>query len=142
VVVLALVAAGCGGGGSAASHTVVETSKAFSDAGIPFTSLVTSNPYIAGQQVFLPLSLNGSALSLKVQAQLSGTDTGKRNGWIAWVFDTNSDAQAAVDQVPLDKWGQGQAKITRAKKGNVIVVASGFTGKELKPLEDALAALD
>jgi hypothetical protein len=139
---LALVVAGCGGnGGGNASHTVVETSKAFADAGIPFTSIVTSNPYISGQQVYLPFSLNGSALSLKVLAQLNGSDTTTRNGWIAWVFDTDANAEAAVKQVPLDKWGQGEAKITRAHDGNVIVVASGFSGSEKKQLDDALAAL-
>jgi hypothetical protein len=143
--ILALLAAGCGGssgGGNKASHTVVEASKAFSDAGIPFTSLVTSNPYISGQQVFLPLDLNGSDQSLNVLAQLNGSDTSTRNGWIAWVFDSNAHAQDAVKTVPLDKWGQGEAKITRALKGNVIVVASGFaTGAEKKHLDDALAAL-
>jgi hypothetical protein len=138
---LAVVVAGCGGGGKT-SHTVVETSKAFADAGIPFTSLTTSNPYIQGQQVFLPFSLNGSALSLKVLAQLNGSDTKTRNGWIAWVFDTDANAQAAVKEVPLDKWGQGEAKSTRALEGNVIVVASGFSGAEKKQLDDAIAALD
>lgn len=141
-----LVVAGCGGGKSAggakASHTVVETSKAFADAGIPFTSIVTSNPYIRGQQVFLPLSLNGSALSLNVLAQLTGTDTSTRSGWIAWVFDSDARAQDAVKQVPLAKWGEGQAQIARALKGNVIVVAAGFRGPEKKRLDDALAALD
>lgn len=142
--ILALLAAGCGGksaGGSKASYTVVEASKAFSDAGLPFTSLVTSNPYVTGQQVFLPLDLNGSDLSLTVLAQLNGSDTSTRNGWIAWVFDSNAHAQDAVKKVPLDKWGQGETKITRALKGNVIVVASGFTGPERKRLDDALAAL-
>lgn len=143
LVAIALLLAGCGGksSGPRASHSVVETSKAFSDAGIPFTSLVTSNPYVRGQQVYLPFSLNGSPLSLKVLAQLNGSDTSTHNGWIAWVFDTDANARQAVKQVPLDTWGQGEAKITRALKGNVIVVASGFTGPEKKQLDDALAAL-
>jgi len=142
LIAIAVLLAGCGSSGPKASHTVVETSKAFSEAGIPFTSVVTSNPYVTGQQVFLPLSLNGSALSLNVLAQLNGSDTATHNGWIAWVFDSDAHAQDAVQQVPLDKWGQGEAKITRAIKGNVIVVASGFAGSEKKPLDDALAALD
>jgi hypothetical protein len=142
---LALVVAGCGGKGGGgepkASHTVLEVSKAFSDAGIPFTSLVTSNPYVRGQQVFLPLSLNNSDLSLNVLAQLNGSFSTTRNGWIAWVFDSDAHAQEAVKKVPLDKWGQGEAQIDRAIKGNVIVVASGFTGDEKQQLDDALGAL-
>ena len=37
-------------------------------------------------EVYLPLSLNQSDLSLKVVAQLTGSLTSTRNGWIAWVF--------------------------------------------------------
>jgi hypothetical protein len=145
VVAIVLLAAGCGGngGGSAKqSHTIVEVSKAFSDAGLPFTSIVTSNPYITGQQVFLPLSLNGSKLSESVLGQLNGSDTSTRNGWIAWVFDTDAHADDALKQVPLEKWGQGAAKIRRAQKGNVVVIGSGFTGGQAKSLDDALNALD
>jgi hypothetical protein len=143
--IVLLTAAGCGGGsgasGGKASHTVLQVSKAFSDAGIPFSSIVTSNPYVRGQQVYLPLSLNNSDASLNVLAQLSGSKTSTRNGWIAWVFDTDAHAQDALKQVPLDKWGQGEAKIERAAKGNVIVVGSGFTGAEKKPFDDALSSL-
>jgi hypothetical protein len=145
LVAIAFLLAGCGGGSSdsapKASHTVVEVSKVFSDAGLPFTSLVTSNPYVRGQQVYLPFQLNGSKLSESVLAQLNGSHVTTRNGWIAWVFDTDAHAQEAVDTVPLNKWGSGEAKITRAIKGNVIVVASGFDGNELKPLDDALSKL-
>jgi hypothetical protein len=146
LVAIAFLLAGCGGGGSSdsapdASHSVLEVSKVFSDAGLPFTSLVTSNPYVRGQQVYLPLQLNGSKLSESVLAQLNGSQVSTRNGWIAWVFDTDAHAQEAVDTVPLNKWGTGEAKITRAIKGNVIVVASGFVGDEAKSLDDALANL-
>jgi hypothetical protein len=143
--IVLLTVAGCGGGSSSsvgqASHTVLEVSKAFDDAGIPFTSLVTSNPYVRGQQVFLPLSLNNSKLSLNVLAQLNGSLSSTRNGWIAWVFDTDAHAQDALKQVPLQKWGQGEAQIARAVKGNVIVVASGFSGDEKQTLDDALSKL-
>jgi hypothetical protein len=145
LVAIALLLAGCGGqsssSGPKASHTVLEVSKAFSDAGLAFTSLVTSNPYVRGQQVFLPLQLNGSKLSESVLAQLNGSHVTTRNGWIAWVFDTDAHAQEALKEVPLSKWGQGEAKITRAVKGNVIVIASGFTGDEIKPLDEALSKL-
>ena len=60
--VVALAVAGCGGSGkssAAASSSVIDVSKAFSDAGLAFTSEVTSNPYISSQQVFLPGKLNG-----------------------------------------------------------------------------------
>jgi hypothetical protein len=143
--IVLLAVAGCGGGksasGGAASHTVLEVSKVFSDAGIPFTSLVTSNPYVRGQQVFLPLSLNNSKTSLNVLAQLNGSLSSSRNGWIAWVFDSDAHARAALKVVPLQKWGQGEARIDRSVKGNVIVIASGFTGDQKKPLDAALAAL-
>ena len=146
LIAIAFLLAGCGGGGSSdsapkASHSVLEVSKAFSDAGLPFTSLVTSNPYVSGQQVYLPFELNGSKLSESVLAQLNGSHITTRNGWIAWVFDTDAHAQEAVDKVPLSKWGTGEAKITRALKGNVIVVASGFTGDDAKSLDDALSKL-
>lgn len=144
LVVAVLALAGCGGSGgsgSEASHTIVGVSKAFSEAGIPFTSLVTSNPYVRGQQVFLPFSLNNSELAVHVLAQLNGSDTSTRNGWIAWVFDSDANAKAAVEKEPLEKWGQGEATITRAIEGNVIVVASGFDGSEKQPLDDALSKL-
>jgi hypothetical protein len=146
LIAIVLFVAGCGGGGKsasggAASHTVLEVSKAFADAGIPFTSLVTSNPYVRGQQVYLPLSLNNSKLSLTVLAQLNGSLTTTRNGWIAWVFDSDAHAADALKQVPLEKWGQGEARIDRAVKGNVVVVGSGFTGAEKLQLDDALSKL-
>jgi hypothetical protein len=141
--IILLLAAGCGSSssGGKASHTVLQVSKAFADAGIPFTSLVTSNPYVRGQQVYLPFTLNNSDASRNVLAQLSGSHTATRSGWIVWVFDTDAHARDALKQVPLQKWGQGDAKIDRAEKGNVIVVASGFTGAEKKPLGAALSAL-
>ena len=65
---LALLAAACGGGKKAAgsagqSHTVRAVAKAFYDAGLPFTALVTGNPYVTGQQPFLPGKLNSSDLA-------------------------------------------------------------------------------
>jgi len=145
-IVLLVTAAGCGGsssssGGAGTPHSVLDVSKAFYQAELAFTSVVTSNPYVAGQQVYLPLSLNQSDLSLKVVAQLTGSLTSTRNGWIAWVFDTDADAQKALKQVPLQKWGTGSARIDRVVKGNVIIVASGFTGLEKKRLDNALAKL-
>ena len=141
--VVVLAAAGCGGGKSTAgpSSTVIDAAKAFSDAGLPFTSEVTSNPYVTGQQVYLPGKLNGGPLGLHVLAFLSGSHLSKHTGWVAWVFDTNTNAAEAVKQLPLSKWGVGTAKITRALKGNVIVVASGFAGDQKSQLDAALAAL-
>ena len=145
VVPLALFAAGCGGGSSSGtkgqSHTVLEVSKAFSDAGVPFTSLVTGNQYVSGQTPFLPFKLNSSDLRFDVDAQLSGSDTTDHTAVLAWVFDTDANAQKALDQVPLAKWGQGPLKIDRAQLGNVIVVADGFTGAKKAKLDAALAAL-
>ena len=146
VVPLVLVAAGCGGGGSSSgtkgqSHTVLEVSKAFSDAGVPFTSLVTGNQYVSGQTPFLPFKLNSSDLRFDVDAQLSGSDTTDHTAVLAWVFDTDANAQKALDQVPLARWGQGPLKIDRVLLGNVIVVADGFTGAKKSKLDSALAAL-
>lgn len=52
---LAVLAAGCGPGSSGTtnaaapqSHTVLGVSKAFYDAGIPFTTQTTFNPYVNG----------------------------------------------------------------------------------------------
>jgi len=145
VVPLLLVAAGCGGGSSSGtkgqSHTVLEVSKAFSDAGVPFTSLVTGNQYVSGQTPFLPFKLNSSDLRFDVDAQLSGSDTTDHTAVLAWVFDTDANAQKALDQVPLARWGQGPLKIDRVLLGNVIVVADGFTGAKKAKLDAALAAL-
>ena len=145
VVPLALVAAGCGSGSSSGtkgqSHTVLEVSKAFSDAGIPFTSLVTGNQYVSGQTPFLPFKLNSSDLRFDVQAELNGSDTTDHTAEIVWVFDTDANAQKALDQVPLARWGQGPLKIDRVHLGNVIVVADGFTGAKKAKLDSALAAL-
>jgi hypothetical protein len=141
--VVVLAAAGCGGSKSTAvpSSTVIDTSKAFSDAGLPFTSEVTSNPYVAGQQVYLPGKLNGGDLGLHVLAFLSGSHITKHTGWVAWVFDTDANAAEAVKQLPLSNWGIGTAKITRVLKGNVIVVGSGFAGDQKSKLDAAIAAL-
>jgi hypothetical protein len=134
-----LVAAGCGGkssSGATESHTVIATSKAFSDAGIPFGTEVTSNPYVHGQQVYLPDTLNGGPLEQHVLAMLGGSQLVTRAGWVVWVFDTDANAAAAVKQLPLSKWGVSSAKVTRVIDGNVIVVASNFVGS-LKPKLDA-----
>jgi len=143
--VLVLAAAGCGGGGggssssSGQSHTVLEVSKAFFDAGIPFTQEQTFNPYVNGQAVFLPGKLNTSDLRNTIQAGLS--QTGSFNGAVAWIFDTDAHAAAALKQVPLSKWLSGDPPIVRVHDGNVIVVASGFRGAEAKKLQTALATL-
>jgi hypothetical protein len=147
VVPLVLLAAGCGGGGgsssapSGQSHSVVEVSKAFYDAGLPFTSLVTGNKYVAGQVPFLPFQLNGSDLRFDVEAELNGSDTTLHTAEVVWVFDTDAHAQKALDTVPLAKWGEGPLKITRVHLGNVIVVADGFTGASKAKLDKAIAAL-
>lgn len=137
---LALVAAGCGGG-KPQSHTVLEVSKAFYDAGLPFTGLVTGNPYVTGQVPFLPKQLNTSDLRYSVEAELSGSSTADHTGEVVWVFDTDADAKKAVSEVPLAQWGEGPRHITRALLGNVVVVASGFTGAPKAKLDRALAAL-
>jgi hypothetical protein len=140
---LALLAAGCGGGGGNAkqSHSVLDVSKAFYDAGLPFTSLVTGNPYVTGQVPFLPLGLNKSDVRNDVRAQLSGSSTTDHTGEVVWVFDTDAHAQQALKVVPLQRWGQGPQHITRKQFGNVIVVASGFTGGSKAKLDQALSAL-
>ena len=141
---LVLAAAGCGGSSNSSStqgqsHTVVAVSKAFYDAGIPFTSQQTFNPYVNGQAVFLPGSLNTSSLRNSIQAGLS--QTGAFNGVVAWVFDTDKNAAAALKVVPLSKWLTGDPPIVRVHDGNVIIVASGFKGAEAKKLQTALAAV-
>jgi len=141
---LVLVAAACGGGGGNGgkqSHSVLEVSKAFYDAGLPFTGLVTGNAYVTGQVPFLPLALNSSDIRFDVQAQLSGSDTTVHTGEVVWVFDTDAHAQQALSAVPLVKWGQGPQHIVREQLGNVVVVASGFTGASKAKLDKALAAL-
>ena len=139
-----MLAAGCGGGsssGPAQSHSVLDVSKAFYDAGLPFTSLVTGNPYVTGQVPFLPLGLNNGDLRFDVQAQLSGSNTTTHTGEVVWVFDTDAHAQQALKAVPLQQWGQGPQHITRKQSGNVIVVASGFTGASKAKLDQALSEL-
>src|SRR5581483_4122693 len=142
LVMLALLAAGCGSGGGASgtkgqSHTVLEVSKAFYDAGLPFTSLVTGNPYVTGQVPFLPFALNGSDMRFDVLAELNGSNTNDHTGEVVWVFDTDAHAQQALKKVPLPRWGEGPAHITREQLGNVIVVASGFTGASKSKLDKA-----
>jgi hypothetical protein len=139
----ALLAAGCGGSKtSGQSHTVLQVSKAFYDAGLAFTSEVVSNPYITGgQQVFLPLKLNKSDIRNNVLAELSTTNTTTHTGLVVWVFDSDKHAADAIKVVPLDKWGGGALAITRAHLGNVIVVGGGFTGSNKPALDKALSAL-
>jgi hypothetical protein len=120
---------------------VLDVSKAFYDAGLPFTSLVTGNPYVTGQVPFLPLGLNKGDLRFDVQAQLSGSNTTTHTGEVVWVFDTDAHAQQALKAVPLQQWGQGPQHITRKQSGNVIVVASGFTGASKVKLDQALSEL-
>jgi hypothetical protein len=145
---LVLAAAGCGGGSSNSnnssstqgqSHSIVAVSKAFYDAGIPFTSEQTFNPYVNGQAVFLPGKLNTSSLRNSILAGLS--QTGAFNGAVAWVFDTDKNAAAALKVVPLSKWLSGDPPIVRVHDGNVIIVASGFKGADAKKLQTALAAV-
>jgi len=143
---LVLAAAGCGGTSTSTSnstqgqsHSVIAVSKAFYDAGIPFTSQQTFNPYVNGQAVFLPGSLNTSSLRNTIEAGLS--QTGAFDGVVAWVFHTDKDAAAALKVVPLSKWLTGDPPIVRVHDGNVIIVASGFKGADAKKLQAALAAV-
>jgi len=140
--VLVLAAAGCGGGSSstpAQSHTPRSLAKAFYDAGIPFTSEQTFNPYVNGQAVFLPGKLNTSSLRDTIDAGLS--QTANYTGVVAWVFDTDAHAAKALKVVPLSQWLSGDPPIVRVHDGNVIVVASGFKGAEKKKLDQALSNL-
>jgi hypothetical protein len=144
---LVLAAAGCGGGSNSSgssstdpqSHSVIDVSKAFYDAGLAFTSQLTFNPYVNGQAVFLPGKLNTSPLRNTIEAGLS--ETGSFNGAVAWVFNSDKSAAAALKVVPLSKWLSGDPPIVRVHDGNVIVVASGFKGAAAKKLQTALAAL-
>jgi len=141
---LLVLAAGCGGGSSskpAQSHSVLDVSKAFYDAGLPFNSLVTGNQYVTGQVPFLPFQLNSSDLRFHVAAELNGSSNTAHSAQVVWVFDTDASAANALKQVPLSKWGQGPIHITRAHLGNVVVVASGFIGAQKTKLDKALAAL-
>jgi hypothetical protein len=139
---LGLLAAGCGSsGGGKQSHSVLAVSKAFYDAGLPFTGLVTGNQYVTGQVPYLPLSLNTSDLRFDVDAELSGTNTTDHTGEIVYVFDTDAHAKQALAAVPLAKWGAGTQQITRSQLGNVVVIGSGFTGAAKAKLDAALAAL-
>ena len=92
-----------------------------------------------GQAVFLPGKLNTSDLRNTIQAGLS--QTGSFNGAVAWIFDTDAHAAAALKQVPLSKWLTGDPPIVRVHDGNVIIVASGFRGAEAKKLQSALKTL-
>ena len=139
---LALLAAGCGGGsggssGGKQSHTVLEVSQIFYNAGLPFTGIVTGNPYVTGQVPFLPFALNKSSVRFQVDAELSGSDLNAHTGEVVWVFDTDAHANAALKTVPLQRWGQGPRSIVRKQFGNVIVVASGFTDAASKAKLDA-----
>ena len=138
-----MLLAGCGGGsgGGKQSHSVLAVSKAFYDAGLPFTGIVTGNPYVTGQVPFLPSALNQSAVRYQIDAQLSESDTGSHTGVIAWVFDTDAHASAALKAVPLASWGAGAGPADRAALGNVVVVAVDFTGAEKAKLDQALNAL-
>ena len=141
---LALLAAGCGGGSGgskagAQTHTVLAVSKAFYDAGIPFTSEQTFNPYVNGQAVFLPGKLNTSSLRDTIEAGLS--ETGNFTGVVCWVFDTDAHAAAALKVVPLSKWLTGDSPIVRVHDGNVIIVASGWKGTDKPKLDAALAGV-
>jgi hypothetical protein len=146
--VLVLLAAGCGSAANTSgssntavsqSHTVLGVSKAFYDAGIPFTTQTTFNPYVNGQAVFLPGKLNTGPLRSTVQSQLS--EAGSFNGAVAWVFDTDAHAASALKAVPLKKWLASDPPIVRVHDGNVVVIASGFKGADKKKLDTALAAL-
>ncbi|MHB8468955.1 MAG: hypothetical protein ACYDCH_04265 [Gaiellaceae bacterium] len=142
---VAALAAGCGGGGSksgpAQSHSILEVSKAFYDQGIGFTQETTFNPYVNGQAVFLPGKLNTGNLRDSIQALLTQTSTANFTGAIAWVFDSDAHAEAALKIVPLKAWAQGSPPIVRVHDGNVIVTASGFRGDLKKKLDAALATL-
>jgi len=138
-VVLVLAAAGCGGGGSSSgqtqSHSVLDVSKAFADAGIPFSTLVTWNPYVTGQVVYLPGKLNTSPRRAQVEAELSRLANGGQVE--AVVFDTDAHAAQALAIVPLSKWGGA----THVHDGNVVLVAGGFEGADATKLRAALASL-
>ena len=141
LVSLVVLAAGCGGGSGhgGASHTVRDVSKIFYDAGIPFTSEQTYNPWVNGQAVVLPGKLNTSSLRDSIEAGLSQTH--EFTGVVCWVFDTDANAAAALKVVPLSKWLTGDAPIVRVHDGNVIIVASGWKGADKQKLDAALAAV-
>jgi hypothetical protein len=144
VVLVVLVAAGCGSSGKSAAgppNSVIDVSRAFSDAGLAFTSEVTSNPYIANQQVYLPGKLNNTALQNHVLAFLSGSHISNHTGWVVWVFDSKASCDSALKQLALAGWGVGQTKITRATKSNVIAVGAGFGGSQKSKFDAAIAAL-
>ena len=140
---IALLVAGCGGG-SKQSHSVLDVSKAFYDAGIPFSGVVTGNPYVTGQTPYLPLALNSSPLRYDVLAELSGSSTTNHTGDLAFVFDTDKHVDEALAAVPLPRWGTGAGAGGKAivrRFGNVVVVAAGFTGAQKSKLDAAFAAL-
>ena len=137
-------AAAGGGNGGKQSHSVLEVSKAFYDAGLPFTGVVTGNQYVTGQVPFLPLALNQQRrMRFDVQAQLSGSNTTFHTGEVVWVFDTNAHAQQALNAVPLVKWGTGPQHIdARAARQASSSSPSGFVvGASKAKLDKALAAL-
>jgi hypothetical protein len=143
---LAVVVAGCGGGGKSGatagqSHTVRQVSKAFYDAGIPFTTELLFDPSVNGQQVFLPGKLNSSSLRDSILAGLSESNTNTHSSALAWVFDTDAHATAALKMLPISQWVQSTAPAVRVHDGNVVIVALAFQGAEKQKLDQALAAL-
>jgi hypothetical protein len=143
---LLVLAAGCGGGGGSGAgpgqaHSIIQVSKAFYDQDIPFTQETTFNPYVNGQAVFLPGTLNTSDLRNSVQAVLTQSNTTNFTGVVAWVFDTDAHAADALKKVPLKKWLNGDPPIVRVHDGNVVIVASGFKDDLKKKLDAALAAV-
>jgi hypothetical protein len=86
--------------------------------------------------------LNGGELETHVVSMLSGSRLAGHAGWVAWVFDSDANAEKAVNTLPLSKWDVGGTKVRRAIDGNVIVVASNFSGAQKSGLDAALKNLN
>lgn len=139
IVVLAALT-GCGG-----SHLlgVREIERAFWRAGVPFQTeqdRTASNPYLQPNPKSPLLELPGRArpLTSHVIALLIAVNDRTYRNRFAYVFDSVTNANAAVQREPLSKW-MG-SNVVRAKVANVVIFAN-VNGAAARRVRTAIAAL-
>ncbi|HEY1564534.1 MAG TPA: hypothetical protein VGF72_07625 [Gaiellaceae bacterium] len=124
VVVLGAVA-GCG---SSHGLTARQVERAFSRAGIPFASeqdRTPTNPYLRAsrpQSILLPR--RAQPYAKHVTAFLIATNPVTFRSEIAYVFDSSSNAEAAVRTEPLAHWMTSNNPVTTARVANVLILAT------------------
>jgi len=108
--------------------TARQVERAFWRAGVPFASeqdRAPANPYLrAPRQQSIALPRRAQPFAKHVTAFLIATDPVTFKSEIAYVFDSTSNAEAAVRVEPLARWMTSNNRVTTARVANVLILAT------------------